>query len=370
MQPGSRTTEVPTTPGVPTAVTSAETSSVATHTTEHTDLSSADVSATELSLTITESEESTEASSTLNGITTAAVSSTGLSSAEELSTTVTQSGSNTERSVASEDATTIGLSTIRGFSTVDLTSTAAESDTTWIESTPTTTDGTTTEAATTTDSTGTADSTTTKAATTTEPTTTAEDTTTTQPAISDKPTTSAADSTISTDLTTSAVSTTTTETRAAPTRITNGGFEDSALVASSWTRVTPSGSWFVLTIDTTQKHDGQNSALMTWSQGTSGFVRQSLQDIKAGVPYAMSAWVLPSVCTFAYIICYYNTVTVVNRANFPIAGGTGNTWQQVSTTCTYSQDQLDVGGLYLAIGFNCPGAGSKAHIDTVVVSEL
>jgi hypothetical protein len=77
--------------------------------------------------------------------------------------------------------------------------------------------------------------------------------------------------------------------------------------------------------------------------------------IKAGLEYSVSAWIHPGAqCSTARISCKYNDVNPVNgMAGFKDTTDTHEQWQEISTSCTFTQDQIDMGGLVLAISFWC-----------------
>jgi hypothetical protein len=95
---------------------------------------------------------------------------------------------------------------------------------------------------------------------------------------------------------------------------------------------------------------------------------------QAGVGYSASAWVRPgNGCTLAVLGCAYgNAGLFAGRRNLVVAAmgtqpGTINQWQEISHTCTYTQAQIDQGGLALNLGFMC-NTGSEAWIDSVTFS--
>ncbi|KAF4336686.1 hypothetical protein FBEOM_9431 [Fusarium beomiforme] len=270
---------------------------------------------------------------------TTTVASTETASTTEIASTATQTTEAssiesattvTDTSFISDATTTIEFSTTEGSLTIDLTSTATESDA--VTTIATTTDSTTTET------------------TTAEPTTTAEDTTTAEP-------------------TTTAETSTTVEAPAGPTHIVNAGFEASSQSISPWSLVDTSAQYSV-SVDTTESHEGQNSAHMSYRSGSTNFLRQPLQNIEAGVSYTMSAWILSSsTCPVAYLRCTFNDDSVVKSEMYIVPDGTEDSWQQMTATCAYSQAQVDAGNLFFYVGFYCYGSLSEPRIDTVGFRE-
>jgi len=75
--------------------------------------------------------------------------------------------------------------------------------------------------------------------------------------------------------------------------------------------------------------------------------------INADLEYFVSAWIRPDAqCDTARISCKYNDVNPVNgMAGFKDTTNTHEQWQEITTSCTFTQDQIDMGGLVLAISF-------------------
>ncbi|KAF5561178.1 hypothetical protein FNAPI_3804 [Fusarium napiforme] len=173
-----------------------------------------------------------------------------------------------------------------------------------------------------------------------------------------------------TEITTTSEATTTATTEAAgPPTITNLSFDDTL---EPWTVTQP--NLVSLSLDTNIKHDGRSSALMSFSPagGSTTYITQTFSSPpQAGVGYPASAWVRPGDgCTLVVLGCSYgNAGLFAGRRNLVVAAmgtqpGTINQWQEISYTCTYTQAQIDQGGLALNIGFMC-NAGSEAWIDSV-----
>lgn len=109
--------------------------------------------------------------------------------------------------------------------------------------------------------------------------------------------------------------------------------------------------------------------------GSTSYITQAfLTPLKAGVGYLTSVWIRPGdVCPLAVLSCAYgNAGLFAGRRNLVVAAtatqpGTINQWQEISYTCTYTQSQIDQGGLALNIGFMCI-SGSEAWIDSVQFS--
>ncbi|KAM0499489.1 hypothetical protein ACHAP8_005645 [Fusarium lateritium] len=229
-----------------------------------------------------------------------------ISSVEDITLTISQSETSTELSAISEDITTAAVST------TDLSSIIIE--------------------------------------TSTETSTVPEDITTT-----DIPTTTAERTTLAEAITTT-TTTTTTEAAAITTFIINSGFDDETDNAEPWALLNPERGLF--SIDSDIKHDGRNSGPQ---------VGQPLKEpIQAGVPYRASAWVREGYgCTQAVLLCAHSKTTSIKRQ---LQFLTTDLWHQVSLSCTYSQDQIDAGGLYVNIQFYC-GIDAKAWMDTITFSK-
>ncbi|ENH64030.1 hypothetical protein FOC1_g10002633 [Fusarium oxysporum f. sp. cubense race 1] len=248
-------------------------------------------------------------------------------SAPELSPTVIKSS--TGVSTVTEDATTTTISALETSSAVDISSTIVESST---EITTSSQEPTATVSI----------STTVLIPTTTESTTTSE------------------------------VTTTTTTEAAGPPTLVNLGFDDTT---EPWSVTQP--NLVSLSLDNNIKHDGRSSARMSFSTagGSTSYISQAYSSpAQAGVGYPASAWVRPGPgCTIAVLGCAYGnaglfagrrTIVVTATSTQP---GTIDQWQEVSYTCTYTQSQIDQGGLALNIGFMCI-SGSEAWIDSVTFS--
>ncbi|KAM0235877.1 hypothetical protein ACHAP5_009569 [Fusarium lateritium] len=248
-----------------------------------------------------------EASTTAEDVTTTALSSIALSSTEQLSVTVTVSESSIETTLA----TTTIVSSSQDSSVPDPTSTEAESAVTSNESVATTTDGTATAA----------------------PTTTEAATTTTE--------------------------------AAAPTFILNAGFEDSSESVSPWSLYT-FDVLTSLTVDTTVSHDGQNSAHIYYGPRRSNAIQQEIQGpIMPNVEYKVSAWVRASSgCSRVSLGCKYQYDETAGEASFSLDPASAGEWRQISSACSYTQEEFDFGGFVLTVGFECD-LGSDAYVDTV-----
>ncbi|PNP79863.1 hypothetical protein FNYG_06560 [Fusarium nygamai] len=270
-------------------------------------------------------ESSTEESTATEDSTTTTLPTT---SATELSSTVVESS--TGIASITEDATTTAISAIATSSVVDISSTIIESSTEIATSSQ--------------QPTGAASISTPGLI----PTTTTEGTTTSE------------------------VTTTTTTEAAGPPTITNLTFDDTT---EPWSVTQP--NLVSLALDSNIKHDGRSSARMSFSPagGSITYIYQTFSSPpQAGVGYPASAWVRPGDgCTVAALSCTYgNAGLFAGRQFFVVAAvgtqpGTINQWQEISYTCTYTQAQIDQGGLALNIGFMC-NAGSEAWIDSVAFS--
>ncbi|RGP63731.1 hypothetical protein FSPOR_8337 [Fusarium sporotrichioides] len=157
--------------------------------------------------------------------------------------------------------------------------------------------------------------------------------------------------------------TTTTE-AAIPTFISNAGFEDFAVSMAPW-RKTNEGQT-VASVVSDFSHDGQNSVRMTWAAPAASYIAQDIQSpVTAGVAYTMSAWVnLSPACFNAILMCTYGVRSTAKSETFPISGSMANQWIFISSTCTYTQDQIDAGSLVLQVGLTCV-AGGYGYYDTV-----
>ncbi|KAG8360470.1 hypothetical protein FVEN_g2056 [Fusarium venenatum] len=146
--------------------------------------------------------------------------------------------------------------------------------------------------------------------------------------------------------------------------ISNTGFDDESSSLAPWELYIGEDT---VSIDTDVKHDGPNSARINKGQGiVQDYIRQPLRgSITAGVTYTMSAWVNANLyCPYALLICSYQNNNWAEPGIFDITAKTDD-WTYVSTTCTYTQDQIDSGNLYFMIGFGCIGAQGIGYVDTV-----
>ncbi|XEV06990.1 hypothetical protein FSHL1_012277 [Fusarium sambucinum] len=266
---------------------------------------------TDISTTVSVTSTSAEVPATTKVI----ILTIDISSVEDITLTISQSETSTELSAISEDITTAAVST------TDLSSIIIE--------------------------------------TSTETSTVPEDITTT-----DIPTTTAERTTLAEAITTT--TTTTTEAAAITTFIINSGFDDETDNAEPWALLNPERGLF--SIDSDIKHDGRNSGrIWFYMGGGSAHVGQPLKEpIQAGVPYRASAWVREGYgCTQAVLLCAHSKTTSIKRQ---LQFLTTDLWHQVSLSCTYSQDQIDAGGLYVNIQFYC-GIDAKAWMDTITFSK-
>ncbi|EMT61016.1 hypothetical protein FOC4_g10014056 [Fusarium odoratissimum] len=282
---------------------------------------------TEVSLTRELTSETIESCTEESTTTEASFTTTLSTSAPELSPTVIESS--TGVSTVTDDATTTTISVLETSSAVDISSTIVESST---EITTSSQEPTATVSI----------STTVLIPTTTESATTSE------------------------------VTTTTTTEAAGPPTLVNLGFDDTT---EPWSVTQP--NLVSLSLDNNIKHDGRSSARMSFSTagGSTSYISQAYSSpAQAGVGYPASAWVRPGPgCTIAVLGCAYGnaglfsgrrTLVVTATTTQP---GTINLWQEISYTCTYTQSQIDQGGLALNIGFMCI-SGSEAWIDSVTFS--
>ncbi|KAJ4139731.1 hypothetical protein NW768_001074 [Fusarium equiseti] len=90
--------------------------------------------------------------------------------------------------------------------------------------------------------------------------------------------------------------------------------------------------------------------------------------IKAGLDYSASAWIRPGAqCDTARISCRYNNVDPVNGlAGFKDTSNTHEQWNEITTSCTFTQDQVNMGGLVLEISFWCSDEWNMNLVDSVV----
>ncbi|KAF4332942.1 hypothetical protein FBEOM_13260 [Fusarium beomiforme] len=173
------------------------------------------------------------------------------------------------------------------------------------------------------------------------------------------------DSATTTESATAPATITTSEAPSTPTFIRNGGFEDSSISPSPWELYNGEAT---ISVVCDVKHDGRNSVLMIHSQrAIPDYLRQRLQGpITAGVAYTMSAWVkaTPS-CPYVLLQCSYQSNNWESSAAIDITAAAGQ-WTHVSSTCTYTQEQINSGDLYLMVGLGCFGVpGNQGYIDTV-----
>ncbi|RBR24703.1 uncharacterized protein FIESC28_02476 [Fusarium coffeatum] len=271
------------------------------------------------------------------------VSSSGVSSVETTALTAGQFDTTSEASTISDDATTTVA-----VATTDLTSIVVESTT---EASITFEDATTTAVST-------ADLSSTVDESSIETSTVFMDATTT-----DTPTTEISPAT--TESTTTAEATTTTiEAPIVPTFLVNSGLDDESDTTQPWDFLFSTTS-VSLSLSSTTKHEGRNSAKLTFMDEASIYVQQPLvSSIEAGVPYSASAWVRAGLgCTHAYLFCGYPNGNALEIQDVAV-GGTADQWLLITNTCNYSRDQVMGGGLYLAVGFVCL-PGSTAWFDSV-----
>ncbi|PNP86053.1 hypothetical protein FNYG_01109 [Fusarium nygamai] len=244
----------------------------------------------------------------------------------------------TESSIASDLSTTVGSTTVSSF--VDTTTVAASSTLTSDEESSTIVTESVSSAETSlgpeetsTTALSTAEATTTEIATTTEAATTTD-------------------------------TTTTSEAPSAIPFLSNAGFDDYASSLAPWELYTGENT---VSIASDVKHDGRNSALMI--QGMKlliDYIRQPLRgSITAGVAYTMSAWVNADMFCFGVtLICTYQNNNWGNPEAILLTSSVDE-WTHVSSTCTYTQEQIDSGDLYFMIGFICSGNQGRGYIDTV-----
>ncbi|KAH7236680.1 hypothetical protein BKA59DRAFT_487306 [Fusarium tricinctum] len=190
---------------------------------------------------------------------------------------------------------------------------------------------------------------------------------TTETSIADKETTTVSITTTESTSTHAAATTdsTTTTEAAIPTFIRNAGFEDSAVSLHPW-RKTNEGQT-VASVVSDFSHDGQNSVRMTWAAPAASYIAQDIQNpVMAGVVYTMSAWVnISPACFNAILMCTYGIGSTAKSQTFPISASMANQWMYISSTCTFTQGQIDVGSLVLQVGLTCVGGGGYGYYDTV-----
>ncbi|KAF5633938.1 sugar transporter STL1 [Fusarium tjaetaba] len=222
----------------------------------------------------------------------------------------------TESSIASVTSTTVGSTTASSF--VDTTTVAASSTLTSDEESSTIVTESISSAETSLDP----EETSTTALSTTEATTT-EIATTTEAA-------------------TTTDTTTTSEAPSAVPFLSNAGFDDYASSLAPWELQTGENT---VSIASDVKHDGRNSALMVQGmRGTVDYIRQPLRgSITAGVAYTMSAWVKADMfCPGVALICTYQTNNFDDPEGILLTSHVDE-WTHVSSTCTYTQEQVDSG---------------------------
>ncbi|KAM0418876.1 hypothetical protein ACHAPT_012141 [Fusarium lateritium] len=161
--------------------------------------------------------------------------------------------------------------------------------------------------------------------------------------------------------------TTTSQPPSVPTYIFNPGFDASPVVKDPWELsddLVTTGLSF--DIDSTDKHDGPNSALITYgTEAGTSYIRQKLDPdaVKPDVSYQVDVRVRTSTPCNAYIMCAYDTkeIATMEQRNTQYAYGD---WWHITGPCKYSQEQHDVGDLYLYLGFDC-NFYARCRIDTV-----
>lgn len=173
------------------------------------------------------------------------------------------------------------------------------------------------------------------------------------------------DAATTTEAATDTATTTTSEASSAVPFISNAGFDDDDSSVAPWE--TYYGEYDV-SIASDVKHDGRNSALMAATLGgklLGDYIKQPLRGlITAGVPYTMSAWINANYfCPGATLICSYQNNAWTDPTTFDLTAKAGQ-WTYISSTCTYTQEQIDSGGLYFMIGLTCAGFPGQAYIDT------
>ncbi|KAF5232571.1 hypothetical protein FAUST_8603 [Fusarium austroamericanum] len=145
----------------------------------------------------------------------------------------------------------------------------------------------------------------------------------------------------------------------------NAGFEEYDSSVEPWQVYRYEAT---VSIDSDIKHDGRHSARieMPGSILLQDFIRQPLQgSITAGVTYTMSAWVRPNLwCIGAALICSYESNNWAATEPVVLIGATDE-WTYISSTCTYTQEQIDSGGLYLMIEVLFAHSQGLVYIDDV-----
>ncbi|CAG1968732.1 unnamed protein product [Fusarium graminearum] len=167
-----------------------------------------------------------------------------------------------------------------------------------------------------------------------------------------------------TEAVTATATTTTSEEPSTIPFIGNGGFDDYDSSIEPWRKY---GDVDALSIDSDIKHDGRYSArieilghsLLQYS------IAQPLRgSITAGVTYTMSAWVRPNpYCFAASLQCTYQSDYSEHYESFILSAA--DEWTYISSTCSYTQEQIDSGGLYLVIGVVFSNGLGVVNIDTV-----
>ncbi|KAJ4045972.1 hypothetical protein NW761_007986 [Fusarium oxysporum] len=167
-----------------------------------------------------------------------------------------------------------------------------------------------------------------------------------------------------TEAATATATMTTSEAPSAVPFIKNAGFDDDDSSIAPWELYIGENT---VSVVSDIKHDGRNSALMVQGQRPFiDYIRQPLRgSITAGVTYAMSAWVnVNSFCVAVTFMCSYQNNYWTNPKIVDLTATTDE-WTQISSTCTYTQEQIDSGDLYFMIGFNCITSQGQGYIDTV-----
>lgn len=176
----------------------------------------------------------------------------------------------------------------------------------------------------------------------------------------------------------STVFTTTSEDPATPTFIVNSGFDDSSSSYDPWTFWTSNrelGIDIKVNIDSTTKHEGLNSVHFEYIRSGVSYLRQPLTIIpKAGTMYHMSAWTRTtgqtiSRCNSARIRCTFGDGQIATQASMSSLFTSPDTWLQISSSCSYTQAQIDIGNLYLYVGLVCL-ENSQGWIDTVKFGDV
>jgi len=123
-----------------------------------------------------------------------------------------------------------------------------------------------------------------------------------------------------------------------------------------------------LSLDSTIKYDGRNSAKLTFTSNAENIMGQKLETPIQSGPYTVSAWVRRDVeCSYANIICVYRTSSPFKRGKLETSPVEGQ-WEQIPVTCDYTQDYIDQGELCIYFGVNCK-KGFTAWIDSVTFKQ-